>query len=119
MTDNNVPPHMTISAIEARSENALLGAMYNLRNSLSNGTISIVSVGQLLPYVFYATPVLNGYLQDLSEKVFDEVKSIPECAVSRLLQANELAATYYTWKDTDKGTDADGIFSNAGKLCAF
>ena len=73
MTDNNVPPHMTISAIEARSENALLGAMDNLRNSLSNGTISIVSVGQLLPYVFYATPVLNGYLQDLSEKVFDEV----------------------------------------------
>ena len=84
MMDNNVPPHMTISAIEARSENALLGAMDNLRNSLSNGTSSIVSVGQLLPYVFYATPVLNGYLQDLSEKVFDEVKSIPECAVSRL-----------------------------------
>ena len=83
MVDNNVPPHMTISAIEARSENALLGAMDNLRNALSNGTISIVSVGQLLPYVFYATPVLNGYLQDLSEKVFDEVKSIPECAVSR------------------------------------
>ena len=84
MTDNNVPPHMTISAIEARSENALLGAMDNLQNSLSNGTISIVSVGQLLPYVFYATPVLNGYLQDLSEKVFDEMKSIPECAVSWL-----------------------------------
>ena len=83
MVDNNVPPHMTISAIEARSENALLGAMDNLRNSLFNGTISIVSVGQLLPYVFYATPVLNGYLQDLSEKVFDEVKSIPESTVSR------------------------------------
>ena len=65
MTDNNVPPHMTISAIEARSEKVLLGAMDNLQNSLSNGTISIVSVGQLLPYVFYATPVLNGYLQDL------------------------------------------------------
>ena len=74
MVDNNVPPHMTISAIEARSENALLGAMDNLRNSLSNGTISIVSVGQLL---------LNGYLQDLSEKVFDEMKSIPESTVSR------------------------------------
>ena len=65
MTDNSVPPHMTISAIEARSENALLGAMDNL------------------PYVFYATPVLNGYLQDLSEKVFDEMKSIPESTVSR------------------------------------
>ena len=77
MTDNSVPPHMTIS------QNALLGAMDNLRNSLANGKISIVSVGQLLPYVFYATPVLNGYLQDLSEKVFDEMKSIPESTVSR------------------------------------
>ena len=79
MTDNNVPPHMTI----ARSEKSLLGAMDNLQNTLAKGKISIVSVGQLLPYVFYATPVLNGYLQDLSEKVFDEVKSIPESTVSR------------------------------------
>ena len=30
MVDNNVPPHMTISAIEARSENVLLGAMERL-----------------------------------------------------------------------------------------
>ena len=37
----------------------------------------------------------------------------------QILQANELAATYYTWKDTDKGTYADGVFSNAGKLCAL
>ncbi len=34
MTDNSVPPHMTISAIEARSEKSLLGAMDNLQNSL-------------------------------------------------------------------------------------
>ncbi len=106
-------------AMKVRSENALLGAMDNIRNSLFNGTISIVSVGQLLPYVFYATPVLNGYLQDLSEKVFDEVKSISGIYSEQILQANELAATYYTWKDTDKGTDADGVFSNAGKLCAL
>ena len=93
MVDNNVPPHMTISAIEARSENALLGAMDNLRNSLFNGTISIVSVGQLLPYVFYATPVLNGYLQDLSEKVFDEVKSIPFSVMQESFVPFEAAIT--------------------------
>ena len=56
MTDNNVPPHMTISAIEARSEKVLLGAMDNLRNSLSNGTISIVSVGQLLFLFILSSP---------------------------------------------------------------
>ena len=44
MTDNNVPPHMTISAIEARSENALLGAMDNLRNSLSSGAIVAICI---------------------------------------------------------------------------
>ncbi len=47
------------------------------------------------------------------------MKSIPESTVSRYYKPMKLAAAYYTWKDTDKGTDADGIFSNAGKLCAL
>ena len=69
--------------VPLESEFRRLSIAPNKAFSLANGRISIVSVGQLLPYVFYATPVLNGYLQDLSEKVFDEVKSIPESTVSR------------------------------------
>mgnify|MGYP000270165763 CR=1 FL=1 len=83
MTDNNVPPHMTISAIEARSENALLGAMDNLRNSLSNGTISIVSVGNCCHMYFMPRRCLTDIYRIYRKKVFDEMKSIPESTVSR------------------------------------
>ena len=103
MMDNNVPPHMTISAIEARSENALLGAMDNLRNSLSNGTSSIVSVGQLLPYVFYATPVLNGYLQDLSEKVFDDYKPmswLPHITLGKTLTKEQMQMAFSVMQES-------------------
>lgn len=83
MTDNNVPPHMTISAIEARNIEVLVPKFEELRGKLFQGKINIVSIGQLLPYVFYATPVLNGYLQKLSEKVYEAMKNIPETTISR------------------------------------
>jgi len=36
-----------------------------LKGKLISGKINFVSVGQLLPYVMYATPVLNEYLSEL------------------------------------------------------
>lgn len=83
MVDNNVPPHMTISAIEARSENALLGAMDNREIHFLMGRLALCQLDNCCHMYFMPLPVLNGYLQDLSEKVFDEVKSIPESTVSR------------------------------------
>ena len=41
-------------------------AMDALQGKIECGPVQFVSVGQLLPYVCYATPVLNRYLQDLS-----------------------------------------------------
>ena len=64
MTDHHVPPHMTISAIEARSVELLRPVFLDLQGNIKQGKIRFVSVGQLLPYVMYATPVLNAYLQD-------------------------------------------------------
>ena len=83
MTDNSVPPHMTVSSIEARNIEVLVPKFKELRGELFQGKINIVSIGQLLPYVFYATPVLNGYLQELSEKVYGVMKNIPETTISR------------------------------------
>jgi len=83
MTDNNVPPHMTVSQIEARSADVLIPCVEELRNRLEQGTIQFVSVGMLLPYVVYATPVLNEYLMELSGKVYEAVADIDEVAVSR------------------------------------
>ncbi|MGN0513440.1 MAG: 2'-5' RNA ligase family protein [Lachnospiraceae bacterium] len=86
MTDNHVPPHMTISAIEARSVQILKPVFIGLQGKIRQGKIKFVSVGQLLPYVMYVTPVLNEYLLDVSKQVYEAVKDIPETAVSRYYQ---------------------------------
>ena len=86
MTDNRVPPHMTISSVEARGVEVLLPAFSSLEGKFQSGEISFASVGQLLPYVMYATPVMNKYLLDLSEQVYGVYKNIPETTVSRYYQ---------------------------------
>jgi hypothetical protein len=54
--------------------------------NLTKGQIQLVSVGVLLPYVLYVTPVLNLYLEDMIEQVHDMVKNIPEVRMSRYYQ---------------------------------
>lgn len=83
MTEHNVPPHMTISSIEARSVGILQPAFESLRGALKQGEIQFVSVGQLLPYVFYTIPVMNSYLLELSECIYEAFKEIPETSISR------------------------------------
>ena len=68
MTDNHVPPHLTIMSVEAREEEKLTEVMEQLERSLTKGQIQLVSVGVLLPYVLYAAPVLNLYLEDTDVK---------------------------------------------------
>ena len=84
MTDNHVPPHLTIMSVEAREEKKLTEVMEQLERSLTKG--QLVSVGVLLPYVLYAAPVLNLYLEDMIEQVHDMVKHIPEVRMSRYYQ---------------------------------
>ena len=81
MTDNDVPPHLTIMSVEAREEKKLTEVMEQLERSLTKGQI-----GVLLPYVLYAAPVLNLYLEDMIEQVHDMVKHIPEVRMSRYYQ---------------------------------
>ena len=119
MIDHKVPPHMTISSIEAKSVDVLKPAFESLAEKLAftrtrtgnssfgnnvqgnanqsnsnqsnsnlgeSNKIQIVSVGQLLPYVLYATPVLNEMLQDLQEVVYDTFKDIEDTDISRFYQ---------------------------------
>lgn len=83
MTERHVPPHMTLSSIEARSVEVLVPYFKELDGKLQGGKIRIVTVGQLFPYVFYATPVLNDFLQNLSHEVYQVIKDIPETTVSK------------------------------------
>lgn len=83
MTENHVPPHMTISSIEARNPEVLLPAFESLRGRIHPGSIQFVTTGQLLPYVIYTAPVLNSYLQELSETVYAAFADIKDTRISR------------------------------------
>lgn len=83
MTDNHVPPHLTVSLMEARNGELLLPYVEELYGCLQRGTVSFVSVGALLPYVLYLTPVLDSYLQELSQQIYAAVSGIQEVHVSR------------------------------------
>ena len=78
MIENRVPPHMTIAAIEARNVDVLKPAFDDLKGKLCVGSMKIVSIGQLFPYVLYATPVLDQKLFNLSEEVYNAFCDIPE-----------------------------------------
>ena len=82
MMDNHVPPHMTIASIEARNIDVLKPAFEALNGKLYSGSMRIVSVGQLFPYVIYAMPVLNQNLFKLSWEVYNAFCDIPETTMS-------------------------------------
>lgn len=83
MISHQVPPHMTISQIEARSEEVLIAHFYKLQDELCKGSIEIASVGMMMPYVIYAMPVFNQYLQDLSMDVYRTFNQIDETKISK------------------------------------
>lgn len=83
MISHQVPPHMTISQIEARSEDILISHFYELQDELCRGNIEIASVGMMMPYVIYAMPVFNQYLQDLATEVYCTFNQIDETKISK------------------------------------
>jgi 2'-5' RNA ligase len=83
MVAHNVPPHLTLSAIEARSVDVLVPAFEQLEGQVAKGEISILTVGQLMPKVLYVAPYLNRYLQMLEQQIFDSFASIPETTISK------------------------------------
>lgn len=106
MEKNHVPPHLTISALEAKGEQVLLPIFESLegkkdtliriceqKDSIRKETekvfcskIFFASVGMFLPYVIYIAPVFNQYLFGLSEWVYQNICNIPEVQISRFYQ---------------------------------
>jgi len=83
MVDNNVPPHLTLSAIEAKSVDVLVPAFENLRGRIKAGEIEIVTIGQIMPKVIYAAPYLNSYLNELSKSIYSTFADISETTISK------------------------------------
>jgi 2'-5' RNA ligase len=83
MTDNHVPPHLTLLAIEARDVKTLALGFESLEGKLNATSIHIVTMGQMLPYVMYVAPVLDSALFGLQNTVTDAFKTIPETTISK------------------------------------
>lgn len=73
MIDGKVPPHITISAFETQNEAAVMEVLDSLAHNLKKGSLTWASIGQFFPYVIYMTPVLNAYLQEMMELIYDEL----------------------------------------------
>jgi 2'-5' RNA ligase len=86
MTDNHVPPHLTLSAIEARDARTLAAGFDSLEGKIKATPINIVTLGQMLPYVMYVAPVLDKGLFELQEIVTDAFKTIPQTTISKYYQ---------------------------------
>lgn len=71
MTEKNVPPHLTVSAFETRDEEMILNLFERKKEIFQSGELTWCSVGMFFPHVIYLAPVLNAYLQKLSEEIYE------------------------------------------------
>lgn len=86
MLDGKVPPHITVSAFEAQNETEVIQALENVVKGLGSGNLTWASVGQLLPYVIYAAPVLNKYLHEMSVTLYNALVQVEGVKVSPYYQ---------------------------------
>ena len=82
MIDAKVPPHITISAFEARQEEAAVQMLKQAADGMKSGAVMWVSAGAFFPGVIYLAPVLNAYLQELSEKIYEGLEGLEEVRIS-------------------------------------
>lgn len=89
MTDNHVTPHITISSLEARNGELLIPFVKQLEGKLTEGPVQFISIGTFFPYVMFAAPVLNEYLLNLQEQVYQSVCNIREVTVSKFYRPKQ------------------------------
>ena len=86
MTENQVPPHITVSAFDAENESAVIEAVESCVKELQGGTLQWVTVGALPSGVLYIAPVLNAYLHRMAEMFYDGVKNLRDVRINKLYQ---------------------------------
>ncbi len=86
MLDGKVPPHITVSAFETQEEDKVIRVLEDEAKKLSGGQLIWASVGQLLPYVIYAAPVLNQYLHEMSMSIYHALEKVKGIQISPYYQ---------------------------------
>ena len=109
MQDNQVPPHITVAAVETKCEEELMARIEKVANNLNCGEIEFVSVGNFSAKVIFVQPVLNEYLQQLNMTVTKELEPLdktilspyykpfswlPHCTIAKQLSKEEMQKAF-------------------------
>lgn len=86
MLDGKVPPHITISAFQASSEEDAKEIFRKVAGELCAGNVQWVSVGSFLRGTIYIAPVLNEYLHQLSVIYNKEATAHEEVRIDKRYQ---------------------------------
>lgn len=82
MIEGKVPPHITVSAFETKQEEKVLERLRAVAKDLSQNNLRWVSVGTFLPNVIYLAPVLNEYLLNMAQNIYEKMESVDETIMS-------------------------------------
>ena len=86
MLNHQVPPHITVAAIETKREEELLARVESILKDLKQGEIKFVSAGTFSTKVVFVQPVLNEYLHQLSVILTKELEQMDETILSPYYQ---------------------------------
>ena len=86
MLDNQVPPHITVAAVETKHKERLIAHIEELVKKIEADSIKWVSTGTFSTQVIYVQPVLNEYLHNLSVLLSQELGQIEETICSPYYQ---------------------------------
>ena len=86
LLDDNVPPHITISAFETKDEDAAILCLKKCSDLLSLGEIQWVSVSTFFPYVIYLSPVLNEYLFNMCKVIYNNFSTMEHISINKYYQ---------------------------------
>lgn len=82
MIAGKVPPHITVSVFETKNEEEVLRRMQAITEVLRQAQLRWVSIGTFLPNVIYLAPVLNEYLQNMTQNVYGKMENVDETIMS-------------------------------------
>lgn len=81
MIDEQVPPHITLSAFDTSKESEVIEIVENLSKRWNQFPLQWVSVGAFMPYVVFLSPVLNIELYSAVTEVYGELTELGDVSI--------------------------------------
>lgn len=83
MVEAKVPPHITVSAFETDEEEKVIKELDQKLKEIKKGNLQWVSIGSFNSQVIFLSVVLNEYLHNLSQLVYEGVSSVGNISFSK------------------------------------